>query len=296
MIFDIQRFSTHDGAGIRTTVFFKGCPLRCPWCENPESQSSARELGYDARRCIGCLECVRHARDGEILPGPEGIRIDRARITDPSVFEGVCPSGALSVMGRDMSVSDIITEISKDLPFYRSSGGGVTITGGEPFAQPVFLRSLLEELDRVGLRATVETCLQAAWLRIEESLPFIEQFLADIKHTDPRKLKDMTGGDFSVIGENFQRLARAGAPVIARVPVIPGFNDTVAEMTDIIDFASSLGNIREMHFLPYHALGAGKYRLLGRQYELTARAVRDEDLEPFLEIARERGMTAITGG
>lgn len=296
MIFDIQRFSTHDGAGIRTTVFFKGCPLRCPWCENPESQSSARELGYDARRCIGCLECVHHARDGEIAPGPHGVSIDRARIQDPSVFEGVCPSGALSVMGRDVSVADVIREISKDLPFYRTSGGGVTISGGEPFAQPAFLRALLEELDRMGLRATVETCLQAAWPRIEESLPFIEQLLADVKHVDPRKLKDVTGGDFSVIGENLRRLAQRGASVIARVPVIPGFNDSLAEMTDIVDFAASLGNVTEIHFLPYHALGAGKYRLLGRDYGCAAQAVSEEDFEPYRAIALGRGMTAITGG
>lgn len=136
MIFDIQRFSTHDGAGIRTTVFFKGCPLRCPWCENPESQLLTPELAYDVRTCLGCGECLRTARDGEIAPAEHGISIRRERVRDVSVFAGVCPSGALSVIGRESSIEEIVAEIRKDLPFYRSSGGGVTVSGGEPYSQP----------------------------------------------------------------------------------------------------------------------------------------------------------------
>lgn len=296
MIFDIQRFSTHDGAGIRTTVFFKGCPLRCPWCENPESQSAARELAYDARLCIGCHDCARRSPDGEIRPAAQGIIIDRKKVSDPSRFEGVCPSGALSIIGRDMTMSEILGEIRKDMPFYRSSGGGVTISGGEPYAQPVFLARLLKELAELGVRAAVETCLQAPWASIEMSLALVEELLADLKHVDSSKLVEVTGADFSSVSENFRCLAKTEARVTARVPVIPGFNDSVEEMTAIVDFAASLGNIREIHFLPYHTLGAGKYRLLGREYTFSAPAAREEDLEPYRALAQARGMTAITGG
>jgi len=295
MIFDIQRFSTHDGAGIRTTVFFKGCPLRCPWCENPESQSMVPELAYDVRTCLGCRDCLR-AANGEIVAAEQGIGIVRQKVSDASIFEGVCPSGALSVIGREASIEEIVAEILKDLPFYRSSGGGVTLSGGEPYAQPVLLRALLAALHGIGLKADVETSLQAQWAVIEETLPFVQEFLADIKHVNAEKLRCVTRADFSLIADNFRKLASRGATVIARVPVIPGFNDSLAEMTAIIDFATALGNIREIHFFPYNALGAGKYRLLGRDYDFAATAVRNEDLEPYRAIALGKRMTAVIGG
>jgi pyruvate formate lyase activating enzyme len=296
MIFDIQRFSTHDGAGIRTIVFFKGCPLRCPWCENPESQSRTPELAYDVRTCLGCWDCHRAARDGEIMLAEQGISIAREKVSDASIFTGVCSSGALSVIGRESSIEGIVAEIVKDLPFYHSSEGGVTLSGGEPYAQPALLRALLAALDAIGLKVVVETCLQAQWAVIEESLPFVQEIFADIKHVDSEKLRSVVGADFSLIVENFRQLASRGAAVVARVPVIPGFNDSRAEMTAIVDFASALGNIREIHFLPYNALGAGKYRLLGRGYDFTAPAVRDEDLNLYQAIALGRGMSAVIGG
>ncbi len=296
MIFNIQRFSTHDGAGIRTIIFFKGCSLRCPWCENPESQSFAQELAWDERKCIGCLECTHAAADGEMAV--EGGRpvFHREKIRDPGKFREVCPSGALTVLGEEKSIPDIIREVEKDLPFYNRSGGGVTISGGEPYDQPVFLLRVVRALAAIGLKPAVETALGVPWSVIEPSLPFVDSFLADVKHADAARLKAVTGGSLPRVVENLRALERSGAVVTVRVPVIPGFNDSLPEIAQIVDLAASLSNVRSIHFLPYHTLGMGKYRLLGREYPLGAGTGPAGDMRAYLDLARARGLEAVTGG
>jgi len=297
MIFDIQRFSTHDGSGIRTIVFFKGCPLHCPWCENPESQSFGSELLYDPGKCIGCLDCTRVGEKGEISARDGRIHINRQRIKNPEMYRHVCPANALQVVGEEKSVADIIGEIEKDLPFYRNSGGGVTISGGEPFGQPKLLIRLLQALDRRGIDANVETSLQARWRDIEASLPYVDTFLADLKHTDAETLREYTGGDLDLILENFRSLDRNGARVVVRVPVIPGFNDSDEAIGEMITFAASLANVREINFLPYHTLGMNKAVQIGREYQyLTRLPDWNGRLDHYTRMAEQNGLATNIGG
>ncbi len=297
MIFDIQRFSIHDGAGIRTVVFFKGCPLRCAWCENPESQSYQRELLYDPDKCIGCLECTRVERGDGISVRDGKIHIRRDKINDLEAYRDVCPAGALRVVGEQKSVEDILREIEKDLPFYRNSGGGVTISGGEPYGQPQLLLELLRALKQRDINTAVETSLQALWDDIEPTVPFVDTFLADLKHIDPDPLRKYTGGDLDQILENLKALDRKGARLIVRVPVIPAFNDSDDVIGRIIAFAATLDSVREIDFLPYHTLGLNKYSLTGREYNYSSRLPDwDGRLDRYTRMAEKKGLATNIGG
>ena len=296
MIFNIQRFSTHDGAGIRTIIFFKGCSLRCPWCENPESQSFRPELAYDEGRCICCLECARTAADGEVEVEKGRPVFHREKVIDARRLSDACPTGALAVLGEEKSAADIVKEVEKDLPFYRKSGGGVTISGGEPFDQPVCLLELLNAFQQIGVTAAIETTLDAPWAAIEPSVPLVETFLTDIKHTDAEKLRTVTGGNLSRITENLKNLEQTRAAVIARVPIIPTFNDSPSDVSGIIDLAASFSNIRVIHFLPFHTLGLSKYRLLSKDYRFPTQAAPAGDMTQYLALARSKGLQAGTGG
>jgi pyruvate formate lyase activating enzyme len=296
MIFNIQRFSTHDGAGIRTVIFFKGCSLHCPWCENPESQSFRAELGWDQKKCIGCLECARAARDGEMDVVDGKPVFHREEIQDPGRLADACPTGALAVLGEAKSVAEILKEVQKDILFYKKSGGGVTMSGGEPFDQPVFLLELLKALRGIGVTTAVETTLSVPWSAIEPSLPFVDTFLVDFKHADAARLKEVTGADLSRIAGNLRKLEAADRPVIARVPIIPGFNDSPSSVADIVGLAALHANIRAVHFLPFHTLGVGKYHLLGKDYRFLRQAGPAGDMSQYLTLARGKGLEASTGG
>ena len=296
MIFNIQRFSTHDGEGIRTLIFFKGCPLRCVWCSNPESQAFGPELMFDRRKCIGCRECVQASQHGEFRALDGTVTLQREHLKNPLLFEEICPAKAITVVGEEKSVSAIIAEVAKDLPFYRNSAGGVTLSGGEPFAQPDFLRELLQELKNLAIHVSVETCLHVPWEHIQANLNQIDVFLADVKHADPEKFTQFTGGNLRLILTNLQKLAATGASVIIRIPVIPGFNQTEAEMQGILDIAAALPNVREVHFMPYHALGSGKYALSGRNYELPITALTEDAIEPYRKYAEDQGLKVNVGG
>ena len=296
MIFNIQRFSTHDGEGIRTVIFFKGCPLRCSWCSNPESQSFDYDLMFEPRKCINCLECVHHAQFQEFTVDEGQVGIHRDRLAQPFAFKNLCPAKAITVVGEAKSVQEILAEISKDLPFYSKSGGGVTLSGGEPFAQPEILSELLPQLKQLEIHIAVETCLHVPWQQIERHLHYINLFLADLKHTNPEKFQAATGGRLDLIISNLKHLEAAQIPVIARIPVIPGFNHSEAEIRAVLDFAASLANIHEVHLIPYHALGRHKYALLGRTYELPAASVPEDEMHPYIEYARHKGLIASIGG
>lgn len=296
MIFNIQRFSTHDGEGIRTVIFFKGCPLRCSWCSNPESQSFDYDLMFEPRKCIGCLECVRQSQFEEFTVDDDQVRLHRERLRQPVVFKGVCPAKAITVVGEDKSVETILAEITKDLPFYSKSGGGVTLSGGEPFAHPKILSELLPQLKELDIHVAAETCLYIPWIQIEPQIKYIDVFLADLKHTAHGKFQSATGGNLDVVISNFKHLEAVQAPVIARIPIIPDFNHSKNEMRALLDFAASLTNIHEVHFIPYHALGSHKYTLLGRTYRLSGASVSDDEVQPYIEYARNNGLITTIGG
>ena len=252
-IFDIQRFSIHDGPGIRTIIFFKGCYMRCAWCCNPESQE------YE---------------------------IQTLNMKDK-------PKTA----GRDVTVDDLMPEILADLPYYRRSGGGVTLSGGEVLCQAEFARELLSRCHEMGLHTAIESAASSSYDRIEMLLPHLDLYLMDIKHADPIKHKEYTGLDNRRILENARRVAESGTSLIIRTPVIPGFNDTAEEIRSIARIAASLPGVREHHLLPYHRLGMDKYTALGRSYALKEiEPPSKERMEYLRSVSEECGLRAQIGG
>ncbi len=310
MIFDIQRFSTHDGPGIRTVVFLKGCPLSCAWCENPESQSFGPELLYTRSRCVGCGSCVEAAEsenaNGLAANGPAvradptgGILIDRAVETPPGL-ENVCPALALRVAGREASVDEIMAEVLKDGNFFARSGGGLTLSGGEPLAQIDFAMSIFEAALARGIGIVIETCLAVSRKAVERAATLPLHWLTDLKHTDAAAFRAGTGGDVSLPLSNLEYLARSGADLTVRVPVVPGFNDDEASMRGILGFAAGLprprGRLR-VDLLPYHDLAAGKYASLGRRYAFApGTKVDGERMKDYAERGRSLGLDISIGG
>ena len=298
MIFDLQRYSTHDGPGIRTLVFLKGCSLACLWCQNPESRSPKPEILLDRRHCIeGCQLCSQTCPT--ILRDSEGIQLTRAALTtqDLERLRGLCPSEALQVCGRDESLDALMGTILRDRPFFERSGGGVTLSGGEPFMQPEFAAALLARCKTEGLHTAVETCLHVPWHQIEPSLPHIDLLLADLKHIDQERFFAWTRGKVELPLTNLRRLAERGVPMQIRVPLIPGFNADRASITAITDTAASLGTVQEIHFLPYHTLGMGKYALLDLPYQAPEKQLDDPDLLSFAHTyAQRQGLTPVTRG
>jgi pyruvate formate lyase activating enzyme len=238
MIFDIQRFSTHDGPGIRTVVFFKGCPLTCTWCENPESQSFKPELLYTRSHCIGCGSCLQAAWGEALRSDPAGgIVVDRD-VEPPAELGNICPALALRVAGRETAVPEIIAEVLKDRSFFAKSGGGLTLSGGEPLAQIDFAMSLLEAALAEGIDIAVESCLAVSRASVARVAAMPIHWLADLKHTEAAAFRKGTGGDAAVVLGNLEYLARSGTDLTIRVPVVPGFNDDDGSMSGILRFAA----------------------------------------------------------
>jgi len=291
-VFNIQRYSIHDGNGVRTNIFFKGCSLHCVWCNNPESLDPSPSIMFDERLCQKFGDCIK-AGNGNIILENGKMVINRDLITDATIYSKICPSKALIVAGREQSVTEILQEIEKDIPFYRMSEGGVTLTGGEPLSQGAELKDLILELKKRGIHVSVETSLHLPWEVIENYIEVIDVFLADLKHTDTDKFTKFTGGDVTLVMNNFKKLDESGKKFIVRVPVIPGFNFSSTEMFAIIDFASGLKNASEIDFIPYHALAMEKYIMLGKEYIFgNHRNIGKAELNQFTEYAEQKGLVA----
>lgn len=252
-IFDIQRFSTHDGPGVRTIVFLKGCPLRCRWCCNPESQS------YE----------IQQMRQG----------------------------GKAKTIGRDVTVGDVLQEVLRDRPYYRRSGGGMTLSGGESLWQPDFTEALLKACHENGVNTAIETTGFADQAVIERCLPHLDMVLMDIKHTDSRKHEEFTTRPNETILQNARFIAERAKRLIIRVPVIPGFNDTAAEIDAIAAFAAWLPNVNEIHLLPYHRMGRDKYDGLDRPYLMgDVQPPSAEHMNGLKQVAERHGLITRIGG
>lgn len=254
MIFDIERNSYVDGPGIRTTVFFKGCPLSCVWCHNPESQSFEKQIMFYKSKCIGCGKCR------EVCP-------NNLKSCDfCGRCELYCLADARKICGKEYTIDEVLKEIVKDKPFYENSGGGVTLSGGEPLAQYDFSLELLKKAKENGIHTAIETCGYAEKSKILEIAKYVDLFLFDCKETDPELHKEYTGFDNKIILENLKALSDAGSKIILRCPIIPGFNDRAEHFKEISEIADKLSGIEHIEVEPFHPLGESKYSALSREY------------------------------
>ena len=267
-IFNIQKFSVNDGPGIRTTVFMKGCPLDCIWCHNPESKSAKCEIFYDSSKCIECRMCESICPNKCHIFSSEHHAYERKDCTACGECAKACITNALEMVGYKKSVDEILEEVLKDKIFYENSGGGITLSGGEPMYQFEFTHELLKEAKKQGLHICMETCGFAKEESYRKIADLVDIFLFDYKETNSHKHKEFTGVSNELIIKNLMMLDALGCKIILRCPIIPTLNDTEEHLAGIADIANKLNNILEINNEPYHPLGKGKAQNLGREYAL----------------------------
>lgn len=308
LVTDIQRFSVNDGPGFRTNVYLKGCPLRCRWCHNPETIAVYPEIYWKKRLCVQCGACLQACPKEAINPPVDPVlarqedspyhKIIRSRCDLCMKCVDACSYDALEIVGRPMTVKEILDEVEKDRPFYENSGGGMTLSGGEPTAHADFSEKLLKEARRRGIHTCLDTNGFCPWEVFERLIPDVDVVLYDIKHLDPAKHEEMTGAGNEIILANLERLLSAGAQVWVRVPVIPGFNDDMAFHQELARFLLDLPRrVCRVDLLPYHNWCQDKYGWLGIDWEMKEIESADPGfLEIFADIYREEGLKATVGG
>ena len=299
LISAVQKYSTKDGPGIRSTVFFKGCPLGCLWCSNPELIRPVPDLLYSREKCKQCGTCIQVCPQGALSFGKDGfILIDRVKCDGCGQCVDACPEGALELAGRFATVDEVVTDLLKDRVFYETSGGGVTFSGGEPLWQSGFLAQVAKRLKAEAIHTALDTAGDVTWCRFEEVLPYIDLVLYDIKLVDNDKHRMFTGRDNDLILANAQLLARQGVPMHIRLVLVPGVNDSPEEIRARMEFVKELGeSVRQVDLLPYHRYGAGKYARLGLDYPLyDLPEYSEEQVNEIMSITDEFGMRTTVGG
>jgi pyruvate formate lyase activating enzyme len=305
-VYDIQGFSVQDGPGIRTTVFLKGCPLRCPWCHSPESQEFHTQLSWMEMKCVGidtCGKCLDACTKGAISPGKtkkhpatqeeiKHITIDRSVCDNCGDCAAVCYYQSLYMCGTDYTVTELADKLSRDIPFYEESGGGVTISGGEALSQPEFTLQLLKNLKGRGIHTALDTTGHVNYKFIEPVLPYTDLFLYDLKHMDSKQHKMVIGVGNEWILENAQKISDAGGKMQIRIPVIPNFNDSEENIRQTGEFCRSLGDaVTLIQLLPYHNLGVMKYqRIDDKKVVLEAKPPSDEKIQALKKTLENMGL------
>lgn len=291
-IFNIQKFSVNDGPGIRTVVFLKGCPLRCKWCSNPESQLPGPQVLWNQKNCIGCHHCVSVCPVQAITAAGEQIQIHAEHCNGCMQCVRECPEKALKTEGEQKTTEEILKIVMQDLPFYEESGGGLTLSGGECLSQPDFATALVKGAKQNGLHVCCETTGFAAPDIFDRVTAQIDCILFDMKHWDDAKHREGTGVSNAIILDNMRRAAAAGKDILPRIPVIPGFNDTLEDAARFAECLKSIG-IFQAQLLPFHQFGENKYNLLGKHYAYTdIPALHREDLEEYRQIFITHGVKA----
>jgi len=298
MIFDIKRYAIHDGPGIRTTIFLKGCPLNCLWCHNPEGKAAEKEFMWWEKRCIGCRDCQKACAKNAVSFSDDSLILDMGKCDFCGACLAVCHSQALELIGRELTVSQLMREIEKDVAFYDESGGGATFSGGEPLMQPVFLHSLLKACEEREIHTAVDTCGYVDPKILLDMGDLADLFLYDLKAIDDRKHIEFTGVSNKLILENVKRLSDIGRRVIVRFPLIPNVNDDETDILELGTFVSSLRNVKELHILPYHKAGVEKAKRLKKQQEplFVSHPPSAERLSEIVEMLRDFGLEIQVGG
>ncbi len=296
LIFDIQRYCIHDGPGIRTVVFFKGCPLRCKWCANPESLNAYQEIGYGRNDCILCGKCVAACKNGALNMTENGIEIDRQKCRRCFECVKACPTGAMRLMGKWYTVDEVMDIVLKDEMFYKNSVGGLTLSGGEALQQSGFASGLLEKAREHGIHTAIETSGYALWDNLASVVDNTDLVLYDIKHVDNEKHLFYTGVGNKLILDNLKKILKLGKKVIVRIPVVPGVN---VDDETIDGYARLLSeyNIGEVNLLAFHQLGESKYDMMGMDYSFSGAAPpSDEQMTALAEKLRSKGLNVKIGG
>lgn len=296
-IFDIRRFSIHDGPGIRTTVFFKGCPLSCQWCHNPESQARQPELWFRSQRCIRCAACLTVCEQGAISLDGDFPTSDPEKCTLCGTCATACATEAREIVGREMSVGQVIAEVERDLIFYEETNGGVTFSGGEPLLQAAFLKELMLEFREREIHIALDTCGYSNWKAFDCLRHLVDLFLFDLKLIDDVKHRKYTGVSNRPILNNLQQLTREGHALILRLPVIPGITDSNHDLSQIGQFVAALPGRPPVEILPYHSTGVAKYQRLGKKYLLhTLPFPSSERMSEIAETLQSYGLEVKIGG
>ena len=297
LVTNIQRYSLQDGPGIRTTIFLKGCPLKCPWCHNPENQRTLPEVNFNAEKCIGCARCAEFCPTGATYIERNGeealLRFDREKCTGCGKCAGVCLTGAREVIGQKLTMDEIVKEATADRLFFVNSGGGVTISGGDPLYFPQFTLELTKRLQKEDVQLAIEPAAFCQWTYLEQLMEDIDLFLIDLKTMDAAKYKKVIKGEQAVIFNNLENLVRNKAVVRVRLPIIPGFNDSLADYRAYVEYLGQLpGKIESVDILPFHTFVEKKYQLLGRYDDYEYCDVHNlsfKQIKPLVDMLAEAG-------
>ena len=292
LIFSIKRFEINDCVGVRTTVFLKGCPLECLWCHNPEGLSKKQEIGVFSQKCIGCMDCANECECH--LFTDSGRVFLRDKCKGCMKCADLCVSGAIVEYGKKYSAEEVLFEVLKDREIYEKTGGGITLSGGEPMLQPDFVLELLKLAKNENLNTALDTCGYAKWENYEKVLPFVDMVLYDLKAFDPNLHKTLTGKDNTLILDNLKKISQTKTKIAVRIPLIPTLND--GEIKKIGEFLSQLENIVEVKVLPYHNYSSNKYQSLNKSYLLDEFVPpNDEEIKLAIKTLKSYNINAVDG-